>query len=269
MTCIYHYNDNSNNTTPLTPTTANIVDNINVSEQDIPCGVIKHKPLPSVVTDFIAESMCGILETHQPPKYISWNLVPLPELVFFVERVTSRAKVDVYTALVALILVSRLKKRLPRNAHGEYGTCHKIFLSAILVASKEFMTRQSLQKKEELYPTPVTCLSPSSSSPISSPSDEYASLSTTPLSTSSSSSSLSSSDDAPQRHQLRCRQSIINQKLAEISGIYTLEEVNQMEKSFIKLLGHHNTWVTDNDVRNFLEKNRYALGICEKSIDRR
>src|SRR6266542_3882219 len=153
------------------------------------------------------------------------------------------------------------------------GTCHKIFLSAILVASKEFMTRQPLQKKEEqrLYPSaPVTCCS-THSSPITSPTEEIPSLSTTPSSSSSSIISDEMLPDSPPQHHhpnhhhhhhhhhySRCRQSILNQKLAEISGIYTLEEVNQMEKSFIKLLGHHNIWVDDNDVRNFLEENRYA-----------
>ncbi|CAI2163914.1 5001_t:CDS:2 [Funneliformis geosporum] len=321
MTCIYKYNgtaatSTTNTTAPLSQTAAtHIVDNVDASEEDIPCDVSTeyrpYRPLPSVITDFIAESMCGILETHQPPKYLSWNFVPLPELVFFVERVTLKAKVDVYTALVALILVSRLKKRLPKNAHGEYGTCHKIFISAILVASKEFMTRQPLQKKEvesqRFYPsTPVTCRQTSSSSPITSTtekiplsssdpnlclsdsSSEFVQslsnniLSTTPTSTVSSlssSSSLSEDEMLPgtpppasppstQHHRGKRRQSIINKKLAEISGIYTLEEVNQMEKSFLKLLGSHNIWVDENDVRNFLEKNKYALGICERSIER-
>ncbi|CAG8441147.1 2434_t:CDS:2 [Funneliformis caledonium] len=322
MTCIYKYNDtaatsSTNTTAPLSQTAAtHIVDNVDVSEEDIPCGVSTeyrpYRPLPSVITDFIAESMCGILETHQPPRYLSWNFVPLPELVFFVERVTLRAKVDVYTALVALILVSRLKKRLPRNAHGEYGTCHKIFISAILVASKEFMTRQTLQNNEaesqRFYPSaPVTCRATSSSSPITSATESIPSLSsdpslclsdspsefvqslsnnilsTTPSSTVSSLSSSSSisedemlpgtpppaSPPSTQHHRgKRRRQSIINKKLAEVSGIYTLEEVNQMEKSFIKLLGSNNIWVDENDVRNFLEKNKYALGICERSIER-
>lgn len=64
--------------------------------------------------------MCGILDTHQPG--FRWDIVPLPELLLFVERVTTKAKIDVQTAIAALILVSRFKKRLPKNAHGEYGT---------------------------------------------------------------------------------------------------------------------------------------------------
>nr|CAG8453499.1 4229_t:CDS:2 [Entrophospora candida]CAG8460404.1 12877_t:CDS:2 [Entrophospora candida] len=80
--------------------------------------------------------MSGILKTHQPPKYVNWNYIPLPELVYFVQKVTTRAQIDVQTAISALILVARLKQRLPKHAHGEYETCHKLFLSAILVSSK-------------------------------------------------------------------------------------------------------------------------------------
>src|SRR6266496_2114472 len=48
-----------------------------------------------ILKDFIAESMCGILDTHQPPRCYNWDFVPLPELVLFVEKVTAKAKVDV------------------------------------------------------------------------------------------------------------------------------------------------------------------------------
>jgi hypothetical protein len=58
------------------------------------------------------------------------------------------------------------------------------------------------------------------------------------------------------------RNSIINQRLAEISGIYSVQEVNQMEREFLKYLGHHNNWVSDKDIREFVENNKYALGIC-------
>ena len=73
------------------------------------------------------ESISGILDTHQPG--FSWDFVPLPELLLFVERVTTKAKIDIQTAIAVLILVSRFKRRLPKNAHGEYGTIYNILLS--------------------------------------------------------------------------------------------------------------------------------------------
>jgi len=73
-----------------------------------------YKPLPSTVTDFIAEIVCGILETHQQPGF-TWDFIPLPELLFFINKVTEKAKVDVQTAIASMVLVSRLKKRLPKT----------------------------------------------------------------------------------------------------------------------------------------------------------
>lgn len=83
--------------------------------------MINHNFSSYVILDFIAESMCGILDTCRAPQCINWDHVPLPELVLFVEKVTSRAKIDYNTAIIALILLSRLKRRLPKRAYGEYG----------------------------------------------------------------------------------------------------------------------------------------------------
>ncbi|CAG8547089.1 2110_t:CDS:2 [Diversispora eburnea] len=185
MTCLAYYDNSSANGS--NDFHATIQRNVNINEEGEKgknsATSSCYKPLPLELTNFIAESMCGILMTYQTPQTINW---PLPELVFFVEKVTTRAKIDYHTAIVALILVSRLKKKLPKNAFGEY-TYHRLFLSAILVASKDL---------------------------------------------------------AP-----------------EISGIYSVQDVNQMEKSFRKILGLQ-IEVYDDDVRNFVEKNKNALGIC-------
>uniref|UniRef100_A0A1D1XMR9 PHO85 cyclin-9 n=1 Tax=Anthurium amnicola TaxID=1678845 RepID=A0A1D1XMR9_9ARAE len=256
-----------------------------------PCSNAEYKPLSSSVTDFIAESMCGILDTHQPPRCYNWDFVPLPELVLFVKKVTLRAKVDVQTAIAALILVARFKERLPKNAHGEYGTTHKIFLSALLIASKEFMSYDDEDGCRPYSSAPPTCCSsptpadelPPNSNLLDDSSSNYSSsnfsnsppsdfdhshniLSTTPSSTTSS---MMSDDDVhdmlsnnTSSHRKNRRHNTINLKLAEISGIYTLQEVNQMERDFLKYLGHHNNWVSDKDIRDFVENNKYALGIC-------
>lgn len=95
-------------------------------------------------------------------------------------------------------------------------------------------------------------------------------LSTTPLSTTSS---MISDDDVheimsttPHRNGYNNyknrRHSIINERLADISGIYSVQEVNQMEREFLRYLGNHNNWVSDKDIREFVENNKYALGIC-------
>ncbi|RIA89013.1 hypothetical protein C1645_825447 [Glomus cerebriforme] len=271
-------------------------------ENTTTCGgvVPTEYKLPSSVTDFIAESMCGILDVHQPPRCYNWDFVPLPELVFFVEKVTTKAKIDIQTAIAALILVGRFKDRLPKYAHGEYGTTHKIFLSALLVASKEFMTKSQVGDDDDdddegrTYSSsapPTCCSSPtpddqpnsnliddshsnyshlsySSSSDFDNSNNINSILSTTPLSTTSSMSEdddhevLSTTSHRNGYNYKNRRHYIINQKLAEISGIYTLQEVNQMERDFLRRLGIHNIWVTDKDIREFVENNKYALGIC-------
>ena len=48
--------------------------------------------------------------------------------------------------VVGLIYVYRLKKTLPTTARGDFDTPYKIFLSAILVASK-YLSDHSLQNK--------------------------------------------------------------------------------------------------------------------------
>jgi capsule polysaccharide export protein KpsC/LpsZ len=50
------------------------------------------------------------------------------------------------TMEVGLIYVDRLKKNLPASARGDFDTPYKIFLSAILVASK-YLSDHSLQNK--------------------------------------------------------------------------------------------------------------------------
>ncbi|KAI9249547.1 cyclin domain-containing protein [Sporodiniella umbellata] len=60
----------------------------------------------------------------------------LPELLFFVEKMTHQANINCRTLLVALIYLQRAKSHLPRRAVGCDHTAHRMFLGALLVASK-------------------------------------------------------------------------------------------------------------------------------------
>ncbi|RHZ86691.1 hypothetical protein Glove_46g73 [Diversispora epigaea] len=272
MTCLAYYDNSSSNTSNTFHATIQCnVNNVNeeVGEEKVVNNSIAsscHKPLPTALTDFIAESMCGILATCQAPQSQNWDYIPLPELVFFVEKVTTKAKIDYHTAIVALILVSRLKKNLPKNALGEYDTCHRLFLSAILVASKDLtrpykltqlstpsssqeelplslaIEQQQQQQRDNQFPPDLILSSPSSSMTSSSPS-----------------SCEEDHDDFNINNNINHH--ITNSKLAEISGIYNVQDVNQMEDSFLKLLGRQ-IWVYSDDVNNFIEENKNALGIC-------
>ncbi|CAB4493934.1 hypothetical protein RhiirA5_273435 [Rhizophagus irregularis] len=70
----------------------------------------------------------------------------LPNLLQFIRDVTTRSRVSKMTMVVGLIYVDRLKKNLPSSARGDFDTPYKIFLSAILVASK-YLSDHSLQNR--------------------------------------------------------------------------------------------------------------------------
>ena len=74
------------------------------------------------------------------------NNSSLPNLLHFIKDVTARSKISKMTMVVGLIYVDRLKKKLPSTARGDIDTPYKIFLSAILVASK-YLSDHSLQNK--------------------------------------------------------------------------------------------------------------------------
>ncbi|RIB22412.1 hypothetical protein C2G38_2243297 [Gigaspora rosea] len=240
----------------------------NVEVVSIQENVKTYKPLPSNCTDFLAESLCGILELPTHPKRILEDFVPLPELLLFIQKVTTKARIDVRTIIIALILVLRFKKKiqnkLPKNKiQGEYGTCHKIFLSALIVALKfSFGTypynSSSPSTSEEELPLPK----PSCELPINEPENLSEAnnpiiLSTTPSSVSSSISSTSLDYDEINNHEHTLNS--INQRIAESSGIFSINEINKAEKSFLKILGRFQ--VSDENVRDFIESNRQALGI--------
>lgn len=78
------------------------------------------KGFGTFTTDFFAETMCGLLPLHGPRRTAISNRV-LPELLFFIGKVTTQAGVNVHVAVVALIYIYRLKRRLRKDMVGGYG----------------------------------------------------------------------------------------------------------------------------------------------------
>ncbi|KAK9708120.1 hypothetical protein K7432_009822 [Basidiobolus ranarum] len=60
----------------------------------------------------------------------------LPSLEAFIKLMTIRTKLSLPTIMVSLIYVERLNKSLPPSARGDFETPYKIFLAAVLSASK-------------------------------------------------------------------------------------------------------------------------------------
>jgi hypothetical protein len=69
-----------------------------------------------VTIDFTAMMLCDLIPTRRLAKGRS-----LPELVFFVKKITHQANINCRTALVALIYLQRAKVALPKHAVGNDG----------------------------------------------------------------------------------------------------------------------------------------------------
>ncbi|CAO3662053.1 unnamed protein product [Rhizopus stolonifer] len=77
-------------------------------------------------------TLCELLPTRRTIK----EGRSLPELLFFVQKITHQAEINCRTLLVALIYLQRAKSHLPRRAVGCDDTAHRMFLGALLLASK-------------------------------------------------------------------------------------------------------------------------------------
>ncbi|SAM08553.1 hypothetical protein [Absidia glauca] len=98
--------------------------------------------LPSILIDFIAITLCDLIPVKSSlskrrasssslsSTYSTSSAAsslpsirgrPLPELVYFIQKITFTAEINVRTALVALIYLDRAKSHLPKNAVGNYG----------------------------------------------------------------------------------------------------------------------------------------------------
>ncbi|CAM0138779.1 hypothetical protein VKS41_006009 [Umbelopsis sp. WA50703] len=95
--------------------------------------VLQHR-LPQSLTDYFAQIICDLLPTSTPQARSA--LVSLPELLFFIEKVTHRAGVTCKVIVYAMIYLERAKEALPKGAVGNYDTTHRLFLASLLLASK-------------------------------------------------------------------------------------------------------------------------------------
>ncbi|EPB84001.1 cyclin domain-containing protein [Mucor circinelloides 1006PhL] len=153
----------------------------------------------------------------------------MPELVYFIQKITFQGGIDCRTALVALIYLERAKVNLPKSAVGGYDTCHRMFLASILIASK-FLG-------DNHCPRHMTSI-PSTWSHYYS--YYYCTNSTTATTTLSI---------------------LTNRHLADLcGGFFPLHEINQLERAFLKLLNYQ-CWVTDQDIQQFVLDHRVDFSL--------
>jgi hypothetical protein len=167
----------------------------------------------------------------------------LPELVYFIQKITFQGGIDCRTALVALIYLNRAKSNLPKGAVGGHGTfimkikntkftnlitdtCHRMFLASILIASK-FLRDNHCNKHIISIPSTWSHYY----------SYYYCSSTTTTSSI------------------------LTNRHLANLcGGFFPLHEINQLERAFLKLLNYQ-CWVNDQDIQNFVLEHRVDFSL--------
>ncbi|KAL7330749.1 hypothetical protein PS15p_205650 [Mucor circinelloides] len=193
-------------------------------------------PLPSVLIDFIAMTLCDLM----PPKKMSVRRrqsLPvnisqqpiMPELVYFIQKITFQGGIDCRTAVVALIYLERAKANLPKSAVGGYDTCHRMFLASILIASK-FLRDNHCHRHMTSIPSTW--------------SHYYSYYYCTNNTTATTTLSI-----------------LTNRHLADLcGGFFPLHEINQLERAFLKLLNYQ-CWVTDQDIQQFVLDHRVDFSL--------
>ncbi|ORY05106.1 hypothetical protein K493DRAFT_311096 [Basidiobolus meristosporus CBS 931.73] len=87
---------------------------------------------PDALMNFAAYRVDAALQCEK----VNTTRPDLPSLAGFVKLMTIRTKLSLPTIMVTLIYVERLHKSLPPSARGDFETPYKIFLAAVLAASK-------------------------------------------------------------------------------------------------------------------------------------
>lgn len=164
----------------------------------------------------------------------------MPELIYFIQKITFQAGIHCRTALVALIYLNRAKQRIPKAAIGGHDTCHRMFLASILIASK-------FLQADEQNTTAKRLISPKSTRV---PSDNnnwthyYAAY--------------------PHYYHssMLIKGPLTNKKLSDIcgNGLFPLNEINQLERAFLKLI-QYQCWITDQEIQEFVLKHRVDFSL--------
>ncbi|CAO3631350.1 unnamed protein product [Cunninghamella blakesleeana] len=178
-----------------------------------------YKPLPSILIDFFAMTMCDLL----PMRPIKQRTAP--ELMYFIQKITYHARISCHIAVVALIYIDRCKSALPKNAIGDQDTAHRIFLASLLVASKF------------LHGTKWGCTQQINNDDDNNHDNDM--------------DDNIADEDKPNW--------LTNKRMVSICGnMYNIKQMNQLERSFLHVI-HYQCWVDTIQVQHYLLKHRQEL----------
>ncbi|KAI8384589.1 uncharacterized protein BYT42DRAFT_267032 [Radiomyces spectabilis] len=202
--------------------------------QDVQEEIVR--PLPSVLIDFMAMTLCDLVP-KRPQRRASHadtstalNEPFIPELVYFIQKITFQSNTNCRTALVALIYLDRAKAAMPPRAVGDRDACHRLFLAALLLASK-FLRDTAWQRFS------------------------FTQVATVPSTWSHYYSFHYRGSHPPLKGPLTNGQLCVM-----CHGLYSLDDINQLERAFLKLI-QYQLWVDDTHVNAFLVQHRVDLSL--------
>ncbi|KAI8386886.1 cyclin domain-containing protein [Blakeslea trispora] len=92
------------------------------------------KSSPEPLLSFMVHNVDDLIQCSKERRYYQHML--LPELPKFIKVIYQKCRLSPTVLVISLIYLERLKKNLPEKAQGEYDTPYKLFLAAIIVATK-------------------------------------------------------------------------------------------------------------------------------------
>ncbi|KAI8147086.1 hypothetical protein BJV82DRAFT_553004 [Fennellomyces sp. T-0311] len=233
--------------TMLQPPTTTV--STKAQQPSAPPETSRWRPLPSVLVDFMAITLCDIIPFRMQRRNSSLRRSsapsspaqqpyeqprrPIPELVYFIQKITFQAGINCRTALVALIYLERAKKSLPNNSVGSYDTCHRMLLGALLCASK--FLQDTAWAPTYTHSNAVTTADPAL---LAASWARYYGYANTYY-------------VGP----------ITNRRLCDMcGGLFSLDDINMLERAFLKLI-QYQLWVDDKDVHDYVLEHRVDLAL--------
>ncbi|KAI8087661.1 cyclin domain-containing protein [Gilbertella persicaria] len=92
------------------------------------------KSSPEPLLSFMVHNIDDLVRCSKERIYYQHML--LPDLPKFIKLVYQKCRLSPTVLVIGLIYLERLKKNLPQQAQGEYDTPYKLFLAAMIVATK-------------------------------------------------------------------------------------------------------------------------------------
>ncbi|CAO3658076.1 unnamed protein product [Rhizopus stolonifer] len=96
--------------------------------------MLRLKTIPDTFITYMAHRAYHLVQCPREPEYAHHRM--LPPLPVFIKSVYKKCLLAPAVLIIGLIYMERLKKILPKGSNGEYDTPYKLFLSAIILATK-------------------------------------------------------------------------------------------------------------------------------------